>query len=317
MSSRGSGKETLGFIGVGAMGLPMATNLLAAGFPLRVYNRTAHKAAPLAEQGATVCESPAEVAEGAGIVLTILADDAAVEAVTLGEEGLLDALEPGGLHLSMSTISPATAKRLAQLHDLHDTVYLGAPVFGRPDAAAAKGLRVLVSGGDAAVRERVRPVLEALGNGVFDFGDDPAAAHVVKVCGNFLIGAAIEAMAEGYTLAEKNGVDRQAFHDFLTQTIFACAIHQNYGKLVAAHAYEPAGFTVPLGLKDATLARDLAWQSQTPLPLAGIVQDRLLAARAKGRDTMDWACLALESSEAAGLLPPGDAAEIKKGAARR
>ena len=293
--------ETVGFIGLGAMGQKMALNLRAAGFPLRVYNRTATRAAPLAEAGATVCESPAEAAEGASFVITMLSDDAALESVTLGDGGLMETLAPGAAHLSMSTIAPATATRLAAQHDLHDSVYLGAPVFGRPDAAAAKMLQILCSGGDAGLRARVRPVLEAMGSAVIDFGDDPAAAHVVKVCGNFLIGSAIEAMAEAYTLAQKNGVDRVAIHDFLTQVLFGCPIYRNYGALVAPQVFEPAGFMVPLGLKDVTLARELGALSQVPLPLAGLLQDRLLAARAKGRDELDWACLALESSEAAGM----------------
>lgn len=285
------------------MGLPMATNLLRAGYPLRVYNRTAAKAAPLAALGAVVCESPAEVAEGATVVFTMLADDRAVESATMGDDGLLHTLSPGGIHVSCSTISPALARHLSTLHDLHDQHYVAAPVYGRPPVAEAGQLWVMLSGADAAVRERVRTCLAPLSGGVQDFGDAPDAAHVVKVCGNYMIGAAIEAMGEAFTLAEKSGVSREAVFSFLTQSVFACPVYQNYGKLIAAESYEPAGFTLPLGLKDVTLAQTLADETLTPLPFAGVLRAQLTAARAKGRDEHDWSTLAREVSEAAGLSP--------------
>ncbi|GAB4459465.1 MAG: NAD(P)-dependent oxidoreductase [Armatimonadaceae bacterium] len=282
------------------MGLPMALNLRNAGYSLRVYNRTAHKTQPLADAGATICDSPQEAAAGAAIVITILANDAAVEEVTAGEDGILNSLEAGGIHLSMSTIYPETARRLSALHDLRDSVYLGAPVYGRPPAAASGNLWMLLSG-DATARQKVRPVLDTLGRGVYEFGDDPGAAHAVKVCGNFLIGAAIAGMAEAYTLAEKSGVDRGAFHEFLTETILAAPVYQVYGKLIATENYREVGFALPLGQKDIALAQRLGMETQTPLPLANLVQERLTASRARGRDDLDWAGFALEVSEAAGL----------------
>jgi 3-hydroxyisobutyrate dehydrogenase-like beta-hydroxyacid dehydrogenase len=202
----------------------------------------------------------------------------------------------------MSTISPDTSRHLASLHELHDTHYVAGPVFGRPDAAAAKKLWVMLSG-DAAGRSLARPVAEALGQGVSELGDDPAAANVVKLCGNFLIGAAIEAMAEAFTLAEKAGVDRNAAYSVLTQTLFASPVYKYYGQLIAAETYQPAGFALPLGQKDVMLTQQLGRAIQTPLPLANLLQDHLTAARAKGRDHLDWSALALEVSEAAGLTP--------------
>lgn len=294
---------TIGFIGLGAMGTPMAHNLLNSGFLLRLFNRTASKAAALIERGAVLCESPAEVATEADIVITMLADDAAVENATIGEEGLLHTLEPDGVHLSMSTISPLLARRLSAMHDLHDQHYVAAPVYGRPPVAEAGQLWIMLSGADESVRERVRPVLAAMSRSIHDFGDGPDAAHVVKVCGNYMIGAAIEAMGEAFTLAEKAGVSRQDTYEFLTQSVFASIVYQSYGKLIAAEQYEPAGFALPLGLKDITLAEQLAAETLTPLPLAGVVRSHLVAARAKGRDNEDWATLAREISEAAGLSP--------------
>jgi len=294
--------EMIGFVGLGAMGFPMARNLLAAGYGLRVFNRTRAKAEPLKAAGAVICDTPGNAADGVNVVVTMLADDAAVEEVTAGDNGILTCLDPGCVHLSMSTISPDTARHLASLHDLHDTHYVAGPVFGRPDAATAKKLWVVLSG-NADARASARSVAEALGQGVFDLGDDPAAAHVVKLCGNFLLGAAIEAMAEAFTLAEKAGVDRNAAYTVLTQTLFANPIYQNYGRLIAGEVYEPAGFSLPLGQKDIALAQRIGSATHTPLPLANLLQDRLTAARAKGRGHLDWSALALEASEAAGLDP--------------
>lgn len=298
--------ETLpvvGFVGLGAMGLPMATNLVRAGYSLRVYNRTASKAESLSALGATVCESPAEVAEEASVVFTMLADDRAVESATIGDDGILHTLPSDGIHISCSTISPALARHLSTLHDLHDQHYVAAPVYGRPPVAEAGKLWIMLSGADNSVRERARSFLAPLSGGVQDFGDAPDAAHVVKVCGNYMIGVAIEAMGEAFTLAEKSGVSRQDIFSFLTQSVFACPVYQNYGKLIASETYEPAGFTLPLGLKDVSLAQTLADETLTPLPFAGILHAQLVAARAKGRDEQDWSTLAREVSEAAGLSP--------------
>jgi 3-hydroxyisobutyrate dehydrogenase-like beta-hydroxyacid dehydrogenase len=296
-------RETVGFVGLGAMGLPMAQNLLAAGYGLRVYNRTASKAAPLAELGATVCDTPGAAAEGVGVVLTILSDDATLEAVVSDDEGILNGLAPGAVHVSMSTIAPETSRRLSALHDLHDQAYVAAPVYGRPEVARAAKLWMLCSGADAETRKRVEPILLAMGRSVTDFGDDPAAANAVKVCGNFMIACLIETMGEAFTLAERAGVDRQQLFEFFAGSVFDCTVFRSYGKLVAAEAYNEVGFALPLGLKDVTLAQRLGTETLTPLPLAGLVRDRLLSARAKGRDHLDWAALALGASEDAGMSP--------------
>jgi len=292
--------ETIGFIGLGSMGLPIATNLIESGYKLRVYNRTLEKAQPLAEKGAEVVDSPASVVEPGDIAITMLANDQALEAVVLGNDGILNKLGTGGIHLSMSTVSPATAKKLAEQHEKQGTHYLGAPVFGRPDAAAARKLWIALSGNGVA-KERVRPILDKLGQGIFDFGEAAGAANVVKLAGNFLIISAIEAMAEAFTLAEKNGIDRTQIANLFGQTIFACPIYQNYGHAIAQEQYEPAGFKLSLGLKDVTLALQTARESQMPLPLASLLHDRLIAAVARGKGDIDWTGLALSISEEAGL----------------
>lgn len=292
--------ETIGMIGLGNMGLPIATNLLTAGYPLRVYNRTVEKASPLAEQGAAVVNRPADAVQPGGIVVTMLANDAALEAVVLEEGGILSTLGQEGIHLSLSTVAPATAQKLAALHAQHGSHYVAAPVFGRPDAAAARKLWVALSGPDAA-KARVKPILEQLSQGIFDFGEDVSAANVVKLAGNFLIISAIEALAEALTLAEKNGLDRTQVASLFGQTLFACPIYQNYGRMIAEQQYEPAGFKLSLGLKDVTLALQTAKSSQLPLPLASLLHDRLLALVADGKGELDWTGLALKASQEAGL----------------
>ena len=230
----------------------------------------------------------------------MLANDQALEEAVLGENGILEKLGAGGIHLSMSTVSPATAHHLATQHQQQGSHYLAAPVFGRPDAAAARKLWISLSE-NAAAKARVLPILNDLGQKVFDFGEQVGAANVVKLAGNFMIISAIEAMAEAFTLAEKNGIDRTQIAELFGQTLFACPIYQNYGRMIAQEQYEPAGFKLSLGLKDVTLALQTAKESQMPMPLASLLHDRLMAAVAKGKGDIDWTGLALGVSEEAGI----------------
>jgi 3-hydroxyisobutyrate dehydrogenase-like beta-hydroxyacid dehydrogenase len=292
-------KETIGFIGLGNMGLAMATNLLKAGFGLRVYNRTAEKAQPLLDQGATLAGSPADAAEPGGIVVTMVTDDRALEAVTLGASGLLDRLGDG-VHLSMSTITPGTARHLAGLDRVRGGGYVASPVFGKPDVAAQAKLWIATSG-DAAARARVRPVQEAMSQQIFEFGDEPGAANVIKLAGNFLLGAAVEAMAEAFTLAQKHGVPRRQTYEFFTKTLFDCFVYHRYGDLVASENYQPVGAKPSLIRKDYGLILEAASEGLVPMPMAGLIHDRLTATLAKKRDAADWAGFAREVSESAGL----------------
>lgn len=289
-----------GFIGIGAMGLPIASNLAAAGTMLRIYNRTASKMEPLVARGAARAASASDAALPGGIVFTMLADDNAVRSVTQGENGLAARLAPGGIHVSMSTIAPSTARELAEYHAERGSIYLASPVFGRPENAEKKQLVVCVSG-TAAAKERVRPMQEAIGRAIFDFGEAPDAANVAKLAGNFMIGAAIEAMAEAFTMAEKSGVDRLKVAQMLTQTLFASPVYQNYGAMVAEKRHQPAGFKLQLGLKDFELVLKTASERRSPMPLASLVRDRLVAALAHRRDELDWSGLALGVLDDAGI----------------
>ncbi len=292
-------KETVGFIGLGNMGLAMATNLLKAGFGLRVFNRTAEKARPLLDRGAILARSPAEATEPGGIVVTMVSNDQALEEVTLGANGLLGRLG-AGVHLSMSTIAPRTAQRLAALHRERGARYVASPVFGKPEVALQAKLWV-VTAGEASARARVRPLQQAVGQQVYDFGEDPGAANAIKLAGNFLLGAAIEAMAEAFTLAQKHGVPREQTYEFFSHTLFNCFVYQAYGKLIASENYQPVGAPPSLIRKDFGLVLEAAKESLAPMPLANLIHDRLTATVAKGRDDIDWSGFAREVSESAGL----------------
>lgn len=292
--------ETISLIGIGNMGLPLGMNLLQSGYSLRVYNRTAAKAQPLIDRGAQLAHSPSEAVESNGIAITIVANDASLEEITLGENGLAEKLGSGGIHLSMSTVSPATAEKLAEHHRQHGAEYVAALVFGCPDVVAARKMWLCLSG-NADAKKRVMPMLEKLAQDVFDFGESVSAANVVKLAGNFMIMSAIEAMAEAFTLAEKNNIDRTKIAELFGQTLFTCRVYQNYGDTIAKQVYEPAGFKLSLGLKDITLALQTAQAKQMPMPLASLLRDRLLTLEAQGYGEMDWAALALKASSDAGL----------------
>jgi 3-hydroxyisobutyrate dehydrogenase-like beta-hydroxyacid dehydrogenase len=277
----------IGFIGLGHMGTPMAKNLLAAGYHLQVYNRTLSKTDELG-QGITKCKTPAEAADGASAVISILSEDEVVREAVLGEDGILKTLPKGALHISMSTISPDTAELLSVKHQQTGSTYLAAPVFGRPEAAAAKKLWICVSGSQPA-KDAAKAILENLGQGIIDFGESAGGANVVKIAGNFMIMASLEMMAEAYTLAEKNGLDRAKVSEFFGSTLFNAPIFQNYGKVIANKNYQPVGFKSKLGYKDARLALKLSQQSEMPMPMVSAVHHRLLTAVAKGWGDTDWA----------------------------
>lgn len=288
----------VGFVGLGQMGHAIAANVLAVGHDLAVWNRSADKANDLVASGARLASSPADAA-AADVVLTMLADDAALEAVSFGEQGILSAAAPT-LHISLSTISPDLAVRLADAHQKRGDRFVSAPVFGRPDAAAAAKLFV-VAAGDAADIETCKPVFETIGQRTFVVGDQPRAANVVKLCGNFMIMASVEALAESLTLAAKNGVERSALLEVLTETLFGGLVHRNYGKMLVEENFRPAGFAAPLGLKDMRLVNGVAEASRVPMPLLGIVRDHLLSTIAREGDDIDWSGIGKIIAADAGL----------------
>lgn len=294
--------ETIGFIGLGSMGRPMANNLLAAGFDLRIYNRTPGKAVDLIASGARAVATPVEAVVPGGIVVTMVANDAALEAVTLGVEGIASGLGSGGVHLSMSTVSPQLARRLADVHREHGSHYVAAPVLGRPAAAAAGKLFILLSG-SAEAKERVASLLAVMGQATRDLGDDPTQGHVAKLAANFMILSLVEVYAEVLAFAEKNGIGRQDMAQLFGDTILNVPLFHLYGELLARENYASPGFRLALGLKDIELILATGALSRTPTPVADLVHNRLLTAVAKGRSELDVTALALGVSEDAGLRP--------------
>jgi len=283
----------LGFIGLGNLGTPIAENLIDKGHSLIVYNRTAAKAQPLADKGATVAGSVKELAAASDIVFTIVSDDAALNDITLNADGIAANLKQGGIHVSMSTILPATSTQLAGIHQQHGNHYVAAPVLGRPEAARARKANFLLSG-DASVAAIVKPLLiDGGGANVFDFGTDVSAANVAKLCSNFLIVSALEAMAEAINMAAKSGVDAAAWHAMVTQTILPSPVYINYGKAILNEAFEPGGFALRLGLKDVNLMLQQAQSVGANMPTAELVKKHYDELVAKGMGENDWTAIAL------------------------
>jgi 3-hydroxyisobutyrate dehydrogenase-like beta-hydroxyacid dehydrogenase len=264
--------ETIGFIGLGNLGLPIATNLLNAGYALRVYNRTASKAEALVAQGAHLATRPVDAVTNGEIVASIVWDGAALESVVMSD-GFLERLGPGGIHVAMSTMLPEMAKKLAALHAQHGCAYVEAPIFGRPEAAVAHQLWIPFAGPQQA-KERVRPLLQAMGaQGIFDFGEEVGAANIVKLVGNFLISSAGYSMREALLMAEKNGVDPQAVVDMLTSTLLSAPIYKSYGKRIAEKNAPFSQNAIPL--KDVGFFQTTAQQVESSTPIASLLLELL------------------------------------------
>jgi 3-hydroxyisobutyrate dehydrogenase-like beta-hydroxyacid dehydrogenase len=289
----------VGFIGLGNMGAAMARNLIKAGHRVTAYNRSRDKAEELARDGAIVAATPAEAAR-TGIALTMLANDDALCAVIEGPDGILAGLPEGGILVSMSTVSLAVTRRQAKAAEEAGKLFVAAPVFGRPDAAEAAKLFIPVAGPASAVA-KIEPLLAAMGQKTVLFGEDPVHAAAVKISGNFMLQSAIEALAEALALVRKHGVDPAHYLDFMTGSLFTAPLYKGYGGAIVEQRYEPAGFALPLALKDTKLALAAADEVGIPLPLADLIRDRFLIGLSRGWDHLDMAALGKVAAENAGL----------------
>ena len=294
----------LGFIGLGHMGASMAANLVKAGHELNVFNRTPGRAGPLIELGAHGAGNVAAACEGE-VVITMLADDEAVSSIVFGEHGLLVHLPRGAIHLSMSSISVALSKRLAQAHGQAGQRFVAAPVFGRPERAAA-GKLFIVAAGDPATIAVCQPLFRAMGQKTYPIGTEPSAANLVKLSGNFLQASAIEALGEAVALIGKAGIDPHAYIEFLTSTMFNAPPYKTSGTLIASGKFEPAGFAAPLGYKDIRLTLAAAESLHVPMPLGSLLHDRFLRLLAGGGNHLDWSAI--------GGLAALDAGDGRRGA---
>lgn len=287
-----------GFIGLGRMGVGMAANLLKAGHAVTVYNRTPGKATDLIKQGAKQAGSVADAC-ACDAVFTMLANDEAVESVTFGAGGIIASLPRGATHISSSTIGVDLAERLTTAHAEAGQQFVSAPVFGRPEAAAAAKLFIVAAGQPAAV-ETVMPLFNAIGQRTFVISDTPKRANLVKLSGNFLIAAVIESLGEAMALVGKGGVDPHQYLEILTSTLFSAPVYKTYGGLIADGKFEPAGFAAPLGQKDIRLTLAAAEALRVPLPLASLLRDRFLTLLAQGGDTLDWSAIGKLAAQDAG-----------------
>jgi 3-hydroxyisobutyrate dehydrogenase-like beta-hydroxyacid dehydrogenase len=293
-------KVKIGFIGTGMMGLPMAHNLIKDGYHLSIYNRSTEKSSSLIALGAEAKNNPLDVADPGGIVMSCVSEDHALRAV-VGENGeLAERLGRDGIHISMSTILPKTAARLARQQSEFGGYYVAAPVMGRPDSVLAKKQSYFMAG-DEKAKKRAKPLLEAIGMKIFDFGNTPENANVAKLAANFLIASAIEAMAEAFTFVSKNHGDADKLLEAVGETLFACPIYQNYGRQILDKNYTEPLFKLQLGLKDIRLIAETATESNTPMRFARILQDRFSAAAAHGLSGYDWTGIAAEVEAEAGL----------------
>jgi 3-hydroxyisobutyrate dehydrogenase-like beta-hydroxyacid dehydrogenase len=290
----------IAFIGLGQMGTGMASNLIKAGHNLTVHNRTRSRAEALKPLGAKVADTPAKAAAEAEVVITMLADDRAVEGVLFGPDGVLQSLAPGATHISSSTISVALSRRLIKEHADRKQHYLSVPVFGRPEVAAA-GKLFIVAAGAADQLDRHMPLFEVMGQKTFRLGDDPASANVVKLTGNFMISTVIESLAESFSLVRKCGVPAETFLEIMTSSLFGSPIYKNYGAMIASDNFDNVGFALPLGFKDNRLVIAAAEEAGVPLPLASLIHDRFVAAMAQGLADSDWSAIARISYRSAGL----------------
>ncbi len=297
----------VGFIGLGSMGSGMAANLVKSGHEVTVYNRSPEKAKPLVALGAKQAPQVAQACAGVTAVFTMLANDEAVESVTFGENGIVASLPKNAVHVSSSTISVSLSKRLATEHAAAGQRYVAAPVFGRPDAAAAGKLFVVAAGKSDAVRD-VEPLLQVIGQRTFTLGEAPDAANLTKLSGNFLIACVIETLGEALALIGKAGIDQHAYLEILTSTLFSAPVYKTYGPLIADRKFEPAGFAAPLGAKDLRLVLAAADSLGVPLPVAGLLRDRFLRLIATGGERLDWSAVGGLAAQDAGLVRTGERA---------
>jgi 3-hydroxyisobutyrate dehydrogenase-like beta-hydroxyacid dehydrogenase len=289
----------IGFVGLGNMGAAMARNLLRAGHNVAAYNRSRAKAEALAADGARVAGSIAEACRDAEAVITMLSDDRAVEEAAIGESALAASLAPGAVHISSSTISVELARRLAAGHAQRGQGFLSAPVFGRPEAAEAKKL-IVVAAGDSTLITRFQPLFDAIGRQTFVAGSEPWQANTVKLCGNFMIAAMLETFGEAYATLRKAKVDPHLFLDVMNE-LFGSPVYASYGRIIADEKFSPAGFALPLGLKDVRLILEMAQDCAAPMPIASLIRDRMLTAVAMGQSELDWSSVAKVSARNAGL----------------
>jgi len=293
----------VGFVGLGRMGAAIAGRVADAGFDLTVWNRTPGRTGDLLDRGAQEAGVLGEVCPGRDVAITMVADDDALREVALGPDGIAQTLGPGGVHVAMGTHGVTAIAQVADAHAQAGQSLVAAPVLGRPDVAASGGLGIVAAGPAAAV-ERVRPLLDAIGRHTFEAGERPESATAIKLANNFVLGCAIEALAEAFALGRRYDVDPAILYEVLTEGLFSAPAFKVYGQIIVDEDYDRVGFTTSLALKDIELTMAAASAAAVPLPSGSALRDRLLAAIAQGDGERDWAVLGREQARASGLEQP-------------
>ena len=291
----------VGFIGLGRMGQGMSRRILDAGNDVVVYDVFPAAVKPLAEAGAKVAPTVADACKGRDIVVTMLAEDVTVKEVVLGPGGMCESMQAGAIHLAMGTYAVPTIRAIEAAHGKANQILVAAPVFGRPDLAAA-GQISIAAAGPADALGRCDPLFQVMGRRTFQAGSKPEAATVAKLANNLVLGCALQAMAEGFALVRKYGVEPQVLYDVMTEGLFSGSVtYKVYGKLMVDDTYDKPGFTALLGLKDFNLIMEAADVARVPLPSGNVFRDRLLGAIAHGDGERDWGVVGREQARASGL----------------
>ncbi len=292
----------VGFIGLGNMGHPMAHNILKAGFPLWVYNRTKEKAATLLEQGAKWAASPAELASQCDVVVSMVANDAALNEIVDGSAGVISSSKKPSVHISMSTVSPELSASLEKKHREKGIAFLAAPVSGRPERAKEGALWIFLAG-DPNAKKTASPILKAMSVKIFDLGESPAQASLFKLCNNFMILALIESFSEAAAVLEKAGISTETAAEIWGSSLFDAPAFHSYTPMICKRNYADGGFALNLGLKDMRLLQSAADRAQVPMPVLSDLHEKLLTSMNLGREKYDWSAIALLTREQAGLKP--------------
>ncbi len=290
----------VGFIGLGHMGFPMAMNILKAGFPLWVFNRTKDKAAPLLEQGGKWAASPSELAASCDILVSMVTNDDALNEIVEGSSGILRSSKKPSMHISMSTVSPDLSDSLEMKHKENGIAFLAAPVTGRPERAKEGTLWIFLAG-DTEAKKRASPILESMGSKVYDLGERPSQASLFKLCNNFMILSLIETFAEAAAMLEKKGISTEKAAEIWGSSLFDCLAFHSYTSMLCKRNFAEGGFALNLGLKDIRLLQNCADRTQVPMPFLSDLHEKLLVSMNMGREKFDWSAIALLARELAGL----------------
>jgi len=291
----------IGFVGLGRMGQGMAGRILAAGHDLLVSDPTPGQTDDLVAAGAVAVDSPRAATNDRDVVISMLPSDAVLNAVLSGELGLIAGLSGNCIHMAMGTHGVPAINQAKARHDKAGQTFIACPVLGRPDLAA-EGLLSLVPGGPSAAVDKIRPLLDVMGQRNIEVGEDPQASTALKIANNFVLGCAIETMGEAFSLVEKLGVEPEQFLEVLLQGLFGAPAYEVYGKMIVEGRWETQGATAVIGLKDADLAIEAATAAGVPLPSTHIWRDYLAQAIERGEGHLDWAVMAKEQARASGLV---------------